>query len=220
MGGRGAFSYSGNKRSNKSSKPLNAYAVASLNTGVASGTTTDAAIDRFREQLMGAKVEYSGYIDNAGYIHALGSTNQKGSTKVAPLSATTKESGVSTVIHNHPHGNGRIWGGPFSQADLAYIVSAHRSSNGSINRIIATSNEGIYSAKVTKSVSDRQVSLAAKRADKAVSGKKYQSELSMWRAVNSAYTTEFAKIGVDITYTKKNAKSNKKLVTQKIGVYV
>lgn len=220
MGGRGAYSYSSGSRKRSSSAPLNAYAVASLNRGIAKGTSTEAAIGRFREQLMDAKVEYSAYIDDAGYVHALGSTGKEGSTKVAPISAVAKQRDVSTVIHNHPHGgsDGRKWGGPFSEADLAYIASAHGATGGRVNRIVATSNEGTYSARVKRSVSGGQVRSAAKRADAAVSGKKYQSELAMWRAVNSAYASEFGKIGIEITFTEQKKKRSR-LVTQKTGTY-
>lgn len=169
---------------------------------------------------MDRKHEFSAYIDDAGYIHALGSTGKEGSTKVAPLSAIAHEKGVSTIIHNHPFGGSdkRKWGGPFSQGDLQYIAAAHRASAGKVKRIVATSNEGTYTAVVKKGVSDKQVKAAAARAEKVVKGKKYQSEIAMWRAVNSAYTSEFAKIGIDISY-KKQPKRSKKLVTQKTGVY-
>lgn len=219
MGGRGAYSYS-DSSSISSSEPLSAYAAASLNRGAAKGTTTGQAINRFREQMMDKKHEFSAYIDDTGYIHALGSTGKEGSTKVAPLSAIAHEKGISTVIHNHPFGGSdkRKWGGPFSQGDLQYIASAHRASGGKVKKIVATSNEGTYTAVVRKSVSDKQVKAAAARAEKAVRGKKYQSEIAMWRAVNSAYTSEFAKIGIDISY-KKQPKRSGKLVTQKTGVY-
>lgn len=219
MGGRGAYSYSGGG-SVRDSTPLSAYAAASLNRGAAKGTTTEQAINRFREQMMDRKHEFSAYIDDAGYIHALGSTGKEGSTKVAPLSAIAHEKGVSTIIHNHPFGGSdkRKWGGPFSQGDLQYIAAAHRASAGKVKRIVATSNEGTYTAVVKKGVSDKQVKAAAARAEKVVKGKKYQSEIAMWRAVNSAYTSEFAKIGIDISY-KKQPKRSKKLVTQKTGVY-
>lgn len=219
MGGRGAYSYSGGG-SVRDSTPLSAYAAASLNRGAAKGTTTEQAINRFREQMMDRKHEFSAYIDDAGYIHALGSTGKEGSTKVAPLSAIAHEKGVSTIIHNHPFGGSdkRKWGGPFSQGDLQYIAAAHRASAGKVKRIVATSNEGTYTAVVKKGVSDKQVKAAAARAEKVVKGKKYQSEIAMWRAVNSAYTSEFAKIGIDISY-KKQSKRSKKLVTQKTGVY-
>ena len=219
MGGRGAYSYSGGS-SISDSTPLSAYAAASLNKGAAKGTTTEQAINRFREQMMDKKHEFSAYIDDAGYIHALGSTGKEGSTKVAPLSAVAHEKGVSTIIHNHPFGGSdkRKWGGPFAQGDLQYIAAAHRASGGKVKRIVATSNEGTYTAVVKKGVSDKQVKAAAARAEKAVKGKKYQSEIAMWRAVNSAYTSEFAKIGIDISY-KKQPKKSKKLVTQKTGVY-
>lgn len=160
MGGRGTYSYSKNSSTSiGNGDPLTAYAVASLNKGSAKGTTVSSAINRFREQMMDKKVEYSAYIDNSGYIHALGSTNKEGSTKVAPVSAVAKEKGISTIIHNHPYGtsDGRKWGGSFSEGDMAYIASAYANSGGKINRIIATAREGTYSAKVTKQVSREQV---------------------------------------------------------------
>lgn len=175
MGGRGSYSYSG-KRSAKDGSTLSAYAVASLNKGTAGGTTVESAIARFREQLMDNRYEHSAYIDDAGYVHALGSTGNEGSTRVAPLSAVAHEKGVST------------------------------------------SNEGTYSALVTKSVSGKAVKSAAKRADASVMSRKYQSEIAMWRAMNKAYTSEFAKIGIEISYEKQPKKSGL-LVTQKTGTY-
>ena len=219
MGGRGSYSYSGGGRI-KDSTPLSSYAVASLNRGAARGTSPQAAIGRFREQMMDKSHEFSAYLDDAGYFHALGSTGKEGSTKVAPLSAVAKEKGVSTVVHNHPHGgsDGRKWGGPLSEGDLAYIASAYQLSGGRVNRIVATSNEGTYTARVTRAVSQKQVSSAAARAEKTLKGKKYQSEIAMWRAVNSAYTSEFGKIGVKISYERQPKRSGK-LVTQKTGTY-
>lgn len=219
MGGRGSFSYSGG-RLRADSATLGSYAVAGLNSGTAKGTSPAAAVARFRERTMSEKFEYSAYIDEAGYIHSLGSTKKEGSTKVAPLSSVAKEKGVTTLIHNHPHGgsDGRKWGGPLSEADLAYVANAHRNTGGKVNRIIATSNEGTYSATVTRKVTDKQVKAAAKKADASLRGKKFQSEIGMWRAVNKAYTSEFAKIGIEITYTKQK-KTSGRLVTQKTGTY-
>lgn len=99
MGGRGSFSYSGGGR-RADSAPLGSYAVAGLNSGTAKGTSPAAAVARFRERTMSEKFEYSAYIDEAGYIHSLGSTKKEGSTKVAPLSSVAKEKGVTTLIHN------------------------------------------------------------------------------------------------------------------------
>lgn len=180
----------------------------------------ESAIARFREQLMDNRHEHSAYIDDAGYVHALGSTGNEGSTRVAPLYAVAHEKGVSTIIHNHPHGgsDGRKWGGPLSGGDLEYIASAYNRSGGRVKRIVATSNEGTYSALVTKSVSDKAVKSAAKRADASVMSRKYQSEIAMWRAMNKAYTSEFAKIGIEISYEKQPKKSGL-LVTQKTGTY-
>ena len=220
MGGRGAYSYSGQQKARPRAAELSAYAVASLNGGVAKGTTTEAAIGRFREQMMDERFEYSAYVDDAGYVHALASTGREGETGVAPLAAVAKETGVSTVIHNHPSGgsDGRIWGGPFSEADLSYIASAHAATGGKVNRMVATSREGTYSAKVTRPVTQGQVRDAAARAERSLSGRKFQSEISMWRAVNDAYTSEFAKIGVNITFTKQPKRSGR-LVTKKTGTY-
>ena len=220
MGGRGNYSYSSNNTSVASSEPLPAYAAASLNRGIAGGTTTDSAINRFRDQMMDKKVEYSAYIDDRGYVHALGSTVKEGSTAVAPISAVAKEKGISTIVHNHPDGtsDGRKWGGPFSSADLSYIASAYSQSNGNINRMVATAKEGTYSAVVKKPVSQLKVGSAAKAADAKVKGMKFQSEKAMWREVNKAYTEEFSKIGIDITYTPQK-KTKSKLVTQQIGTY-
>lgn len=219
MGGRGAYSYSGS-REHSDKTPLSSFAVASLNRGTAGGTSVESAIDRFREQTMDKKVEYSAYIDGAGYVHSLGSTGKEGSTKVAPLSSVANEKGVSTIIHNHPHGtsDGRKWGGPFSKGDMEYIASAHAMSGGKVNRIIATSNEGTYSARVKKPVTKKQVDEAASLADSSLKGKKFQSEKAMWRAVNSAYTSEFGKIGIEITF-KSQKKKQSKLITQKTGTY-
>ncbi len=55
LGGRGVYSYSGNSSGSIDDTPLGTYAVASLNRGIADGTTTEAAIARFREQLMDKK---------------------------------------------------------------------------------------------------------------------------------------------------------------------
>lgn len=169
---------------------------------------------------MGEKVEYSAYVDDAGYVHSLGSTGKEGSTKVAPLSSVAKEKGISTIVHNHPNGgsDGRKWGGPFSEADLVYISDAHAKSGGKINRMVATSREGTYSARVTRPVSKKQARAAAERADRSLSGKKYPSERALWRAVNNAYTSEFAKIGIDITFSAQGKRSSK-LVTQRMGNY-
>ena len=221
MGGRGAYSFSANMmRQRPDRNPLSAYAVASLNRGSAKGTSPDAAIGRFREQMMNAKYEFSAYVDNSGYIHALGSTGKEGSTRVAPLSSIAKEKGISTVVHNHPFGgsDGRKWGGPLSDGDLSYIAAAYAQSGGKVNRIVATSNEGTYSAVVKKKVTGNQVLSAASKAKSSLKGKKYQSEISMWRAINNAYTSEFGKIGIDITFQKQR-KRNDRVVTQKFGKY-
>lgn len=221
MGGRGTYSYSAqHNKGAKDDSPLSAYAVASLNRGSAGGTSQEKAVDRFRQQLMDKKTEYSAYLDDSGYFHALGSSGHEGSTSVAPLTVVAKEKGVSTIVHNHPFGtsDGRKWGGPLSEGDLSYIAAAYRASSGKVNRIIATSNEGTYTAKVTRSVSEGKVKAAASRADATVKKHKYQSELAMWNAVNKAYTDEFSKIGITITY-KKQSKRSSKLVTKKIGTY-
>lgn len=219
MGGRGSYSYSSSRQQARSA-PLGAFAVAQLNSGTAAGTTVQSAIGRFRERMMDEKVEYSAYIDDAGYVHALASTGREGSTGVAPLSAIANERGVSTVIHNHPHGgsDGRKWGGPFSEADLSFISSAYAASGGRVNRMVATAREGTYQAMVTRKVTQRQVRDAASRAEASLRGKKFQSEIGMWRAVNDAYTSEFGKIGIKITYDKQKKRSGR-LVTSNIGSY-
>lgn len=71
---------------------------------------------------------------------------------------------------------------------------------------------------MTKGVSGKAVKSAAKRADASVMSRKYQSEIAMWRAMNKAYTSEFAKIGIEISYEKQPKKSGL-LVTQKTGTY-
>ena len=220
MGGRGTYSYSGSSNNSASSKPLSAYAVASLNKGVAKGTTYEQAIERFREQLMTKKVEYSAYIDDNGYAHALGSIGEEGATKIASPSVIAKEKGVSTVIHNHPYGgsDGRFWGGTFSEADLSYISATYNKSNGGINKIIATSKEGTYTATVKKRISGKQIQATHRKAEQAIKGKKFQSEKAMWKALNTSLTKEFGKIGINIKFNEQTSKK-KKLVTQKIGTY-
>lgn len=105
-----------------------------------------------------------------------------------------------------------------SEADLEHITSAYNLSNGKINTMIATAREGTYSAKVTKRMTDKQFKKAVNNAEASLGGKKYQSEGGMWKAVNKAYTSEFAKIGVMIAFERQH-KTNGNLVTQKIGTY-
>ncbi len=222
MGSRGQVSYTGGGGGGSftDDTPLNAYAVASLNTGVAKGTTPKQAIGRFREQMMDKKVEYSAYIDDYGYVHALGSTGKEGSTKAASLETVSKQKGVSTIIHNHPHGgsDGRKWGGTFSEADLSFVVRAFNKSGGNINKIVATSKEGTYKATVKKKVTEKQVKKAYAKADSIARKKTYTSEKAMWKDVNSTLTKEFGKIGIDIKFDSQPVKK-KKLTTQKIGTY-
>lgn len=40
----------------------------------------------------------------------------------------------------------------------------------------------------------------------------------MWKAVNDAYTREFGKIGIEITFTPQS-KTRDKFITEKIGEY-
>ena len=221
MGGRGSVSYSGSREhTGGKEQPLTAYAVASLNKGVSSGTTSDDAMNRFRDQMMDKKVEYSAYIDDNGYIHALGSSGKEGSTGVAPFENLRNEKGNLTVIHNHPHGtsDGRIWGGSFSENDLRYVATAYYVTNGKVNRIVATAREGTYIANVKRKVTDKQVRRAAARAEKNAKKEKYTSEKAMWRNVNAAYAKEFGKIGIEITFTDKKV-TRDKLATQKTGTY-
>lgn len=172
--------------------------------------------------MMGEGVEYSAYIDDKGYVHALASNRREGESSLAPVSAIEKESGVSTVIHNHPHGgsDGRKWGEPLSEADLRNIAAKYRASGGKIYRMVATSREGIYTAVVTKNVKDYKVRLAAAKADNEIrSGRnKYSSELAMWKAVQAAYKKEFAKLGIKLSFSKEGSRKDR-LVTQKIGDY-
>ncbi len=220
MGGRGVYSYSEGSGRNKNVKSLSAFAVASLNAGSASGTTPEQATNRFREQMMDKKVEYSSYIDDKGYIHALGSTGQEGSTAVASLETVAKQKGITTIIHNHPYGtsDGRKWGGTFSKADLRHIARTHSISGGKVNKIVATSREGTYTAIVKNTVTEKQVATAHQKAKKAVIGKKYQSEKVMWSALNLSLTKEFSKIGIEIKFDSQPFKKSR-LVTQKIGTY-
>lgn len=217
----GMYSLSKTRGDERGRASLSAYATASLNIGIAGGTTVESAILRFREQLMDQKHEFSAYIDDAGYIHALGSVGKEGSTQVAPLSAIAKEKGISTLIHNHPFGgsDGGKHGGPLSGGDLRYLVRAYRASGGRIKRMVATSNEGIYSAIVTKTITSKQVDNAIASAEyKLVNGKRFQSEIAMWREVNKVFASEFAKVGVKIIFEEQEMKSAR-LITQKLGVY-
>ena len=133
----------------------------------------------------------------------------EGETTAMYISKLIKPTGIKVT---------RIASGVPVGGDLEYIASAYDMSGGRVKRIVATSNEGTYSALVTKSVSGKAVRSAVKRADATVRGRKYQSEIAMWRAVNKAYTSEFAKIGIEISYEKQPKKSGL-LVTQKTGTY-
>ena len=84
--------------------------------------------------------------------------------------------------------------------------------------MVATAREGTYSAKVRKNVSVEQASAAAKRANRDLKGKRFQSERALWDAVNHAYTSEFAKIGIDITFSPQGKRTGK-LITKKLGNY-
>ncbi len=222
MGGRGAWSYSasGSRDRLRSDKPLSAYAVAALNTGIAGGTTSEAAVERFREQLMDERNEFSAYIDDAGFVHSLGSSGKGGSTAVASLFTVAHERGVSTVIHNHPFGgsDGRKWGGPLSEGDLMFISNAFERSGGKVNKMVATAREGTYTATVTRRVSHAEFAAAAGRAENALKGRKFRSEWAMWEATNAAYASEFAKIGINIKFDGQPTR-RKKLVTKKTGTY-
>lgn len=219
MGGRGTYSYSSSSLNKKrASGTLSDFAVASLNRGTSGGTTPNDAIDRFRSQMMDERYEYSAYIDKQGYIHSLASTGNEGSTGVKPPSSLAHERDVYAVIHNHPSGgsDGRIWGGPFSGADLDYISTAHMLTGGRINTMIATAKEGTYKATVTKRVSSSSLSSAIGKAESSLSGKKFNSEKSYWKAVNDAYSKEMGKIGINIEFTPQKVKRSK-FVTQKLN---
>ncbi len=219
MGGRGVCSYNGSS-SRASNVAVKAYAVAALNTGVAGGTSLEDAISRFREQTANERYEYSAYIDAHGYIHSLASTGDEGSTALAPIGSVAKESNVIAVTHNHPSepSTGRKWGGPLSGDDFLALQSSYMLSGGSINRMVATAREGTYQARITKRVTREQVNNAISRAEKNLKGTKYQSEWAQWKAVHNTYAKEFAKIGVEVQFTKQQKRA-KKLVTQQTGYY-
>lgn len=235
MGGRGVSSFSSNK--SKSANDLisfDEYAVASLNKGTTKGTSWETAIERFANQLYDEKVEYSAYIDNNGYIHALASTQEKGETGVIPISKLKNEKGVETVIHNHPHNENRLYGGGFSGDDYSYIADAYNRTNGQVKFMVATSNEGIYVARVLKRTDVDNVEDAHKRAvkktDKAAESirkrtkgktteeKEKSFQKNYWKVYNDNCTKELEEVGI---YTMFAPAGNKdkidgKLITQKL----
>lgn len=176
----------------------------------------EVAVERFRAQLYDADVEFSGYVDNSGYIHALASSGEDGSTWVIPHSwAVLHEKGVRTVIYNHPSDSTRLYGGTLSSADYTYIASVFRQTNGIINTMVATAKEGVYTAKITKVVSERQIKAADRRARASVNGKTYPTQKSMWGALHDAEAREMVKIGIVVTYEPRGV-NRETLVTQKI----
>lgn len=227
MGGRGAYSASGLAdslgRGHTSKAPISIFAAASLNKGSAAGTTPEAAESRFREQLLGSHVEYSAYIDKAGYVHALASTREEGSTGVMPLSQLAHEKGITTLIHNHPHFGSRAYGGTFSKADITMAVKNYVATKGAVNTIKATAKEGTYIAVVTKNIYNKDVNKykitrAANRAAKnAWDGKTFSTKKAMWQALHTETAKEMAKLGIVITFKPAKKANKKKLVTQKIG---
>lgn len=220
MGGRGVYSFGGNSGSVSNGQPLKAYAVAALNSGTAGGTSVESAIERFREQTVSEKYEYSAYIDSAGYIHSLASESSEDGTRLAPLGTVSKEVGIIAVTHNHPSaaGTSRKWGGPLSDDDYYALYNTYRQSGGNVTRMVATAREGTYQARIMKPVTRKQISNAIKNATGTLKGSKRQSEWAMWKAVHDTYSKEFAKIGIEVQFAKQR-KAKGKLVTQQIGVY-
>lgn len=231
MGGRGSYSYSsgsdrdGGGSKSKENVPLSLYAVASLNSGIAKGTTPEAAIERYRQQLMSSDVEYSAWVDDAGYVHSLASVGKAGSTRVVPFYKMPNETGISTVVHNHPADKQRLYGGTFSQADLSYLATYFNASGGKVKKIVATAREGTYTAVATKALkkyANSPLSLASavnsaeKRVNKSLSGKTWTSKKAKWAAIHEAVAREYGKIGFDISYQPQK-KASRKLITQKIG---
>lgn len=214
MGGRGAFSYSGGY-GDIDNDPLHTFAIGSLNKGISKGTNTTDAINRFREQMLSKNHEYSAYIDSNGYLHALGSTGKKGSTKVVDYYKMIKERDIKSVIHNHPHGGDRKWGGPLSVNDYLFANQTRAKSNGKVDTIIATSREGTYTAKITKSVSDVSIKRAANKADATLKKKRYRSEKSMWEAMQKEYSKEMKKIGINVSFSPGTYRE-KNLITQRL----
>lgn len=220
MGSRGTYSFTATQRHMVADEELDAFAVASLNVGTAKGTTPDKAIERFRQQLMNESVEYSAYLDSNGYFHALGSIGNEGETAIASLKTVANEKGITTIVHNHPHGgsDNRKWGGPFSKDDLIVLAQKNATSGGKIIQMVATAREGTYKAKIKKKVTSSQVEKAAKKAEKSIENKPYWSEKGMWKLIHNAYSKEFDKIGIKISFEKQRKKKGR-LVTQKIGTY-
>lgn len=227
MGGRGAYSASGlsmeHDRGHANNVPLSLYATASLNKGSAVGTTPEAAASRFREQLLGSHVEYSAYIDRAGYVHALAGTGEKGSTGIVPLSRLVHEKGITTLIHNHPHFGDRAYGGTFSAADIKTAFRNYVATKGTVNTIKATAKEGTYTAVVTKNVYNKRVTedsiaAAANRAEtRAWRGKTFSTKKEMWQAIHTETAKEMANLGINISFKPAINATKGKLVTQKIG---
>lgn len=218
MGGRGAYSYSSVERNDSSgAEPLSAYAVAAINRDISRGTNPEAAIARFRENMMDENVEYSAYIDDYGYAHALASAGDAHSTQMAPLNEIAHERAVSRIIHNHP-GVGRKWGGPLSDADIQTLVQGYNYTKGRINAIVATAREGTYSARMTRPVTHFEVDTAINKAKQTAYKRKYTSEMAMWRGVHNAYASELGKIGIELTFNEGRRK-RRRLITQKIGTY-
>ena len=218
MGGRGGISFSSKNTSGgiQNASRLDEFAVADLNTHNAKGASMDTAIVKFYMKTRNEKKEYSAYIDNNGYVHALASSGKEGKTGVIPASKLKNEKGKETVIHNHPHGGSRKYGGPLSSADYTYIAAAYIQTKGQVKQIIATSNEGVYRARVVRKPSVTSVKAAAKRAETKTASKKYSSEKALWKAYNDNSAKELLKQGIVVTFTPFNHKSSDKLVTQKI----
>lgn len=210
----GSITYDGegNSRSGGSLHGLSQYAVAALNQGTAKGTSEEAAIDRFRSAMGTQETEWSAWLDSSGYLHALGTSGEAGSTAVVPRATLKDRKFITTLVHNHPDrndGGARKQGGTLSKADYRAMVNTYLTSGGRTNSIVATASEGIYRATMTKPVTQRQVSNAIGRAEKAVKGKTFRSESAMWKAVTNARAKELGKLGIKVTFEQKKMTYNR-----------
>lgn len=217
MGGRGVYSFSfgGNQGSSKKLL-LDNFAVGSLNRGISKGTNPKAAIERFRQQMNTQNVEFSGYVDSNGYIHALASSGSKGETGVVDYSNLVNEKNVFAVAHNHPSDKKRIMGGSFSSADIEFLHDVHRDSNGRINTMVATAKEGTYTAVIKKNrPSVIRIKKAMRNAESLTEETRVNSARKFWNNYSDNVISELGKIGITVSFEKQDNKKQK-LVTQKI----
>lgn len=212
MGGRGAYSFTyqvfgaGGK-----DIPLKLYATSAVNAGGVRDKGHEAAVERFRSLMLTQKVEYSAYVDNQGFMHALGSTQEVGRTRVASLTQLAKQKGVSAVIHNHPSSKGRWYGGSFSANDILFLGGAFYLTNGKINTIYATANEGTYKAVFTKQgVREKDIKRAMRKAESTMHGSIFRTKKKMWDTYHNAVKNELAPLGIEVSFTKNKKKFRKK----------